>query len=158
MTVPRPDQQHSVRQLADRPTPPTNVLAAFWLCVVTGVVWIVHVLVFMPDRDMVTASAQRAEGGVLTPQQLHTVVTMAMVLVVVFTVVIAALCVFFAWKMRAGRIWARTTLTWITGVSIIVSVGGDFWVGPVIAGLAVVAMYLPTSNAYFAAIKRAPGR
>ena len=75
---------------------------------------------------------------------------------VVFTI-IAALYALFAFKLRAGRNWARIVLTIIAVLDLLglISRNGNpiGYVGALAAIVGCVLSYLPNSGAYFAAVK-----
>lgn len=153
------------------PARPTPVVAAFWLWLAAAVAAVVSgVLVFTSDIwAQAVASAGGASGlnGVSVPTLVSFVKTVAVVTMVIFV----ALYVFFAIKMLLGRNWARVVLTVVAALSILgsitqqaeVTVDGTVysagsgqavrWVQAALAVLALVLMYLPAANAYFAAVK-----
>ena len=79
------------------------------------------------------------------------------VVIGIIGVVLAALMVFFAFKARAGRNWARITLTVLGALVLLYHLFGFSLLGLVIVlvvAAAVVTMYLPASKAYFDSAKR----
>jgi hypothetical protein len=75
-------------------------------------------------------------------------------------VAVSLLMLLFAWKMRAGRNWARIVLAILAVLSLLFqasSVGLSSvlgLVGVLITASALVFMFVPQSNAYFAQFRR----
>jgi hypothetical protein len=126
---------------------PTEVKISFWIWIVSAVLTALGGLLLFTDKDVAIREAQQEaekQNTDLTPEQVETVA--------------AALYVLFAVKMRAGRNWARITLTVLTifGLLLQLIVGGESGlIASVVGIVAVVLMFLPNANAYFSAAKRA---
>ena len=102
-----------------------------------------------------------------------TAVNIAKISTVVAGVIFLGLYLLFAFKMRAGRNWARVVLTVLSALSILssfsasasVTVNGHIYkssstqisgvIGAILGVVAIVLMYLAASNAYFSASKAA---
>jgi hypothetical protein len=144
------------------PEAPGSVVAAFWLYLLSAVVGIVGAVLAMANRQSITDAARQANqdsGGKLTETQIDQGVTIIIVGALVFAVVVALLYLLFAFKLKAGRNWARVVLTILTVLSVIalfVTKGTTAitYVGDAAAVIATVMAFLPRSNAYFAAAKR----
>jgi magnesium-transporting ATPase (P-type) len=149
-------------QLDDGKIPvPNNVVIAFFTWIATAVISLVDLALHFPDKQRLVTAAKQMDSAGLSQQQLQEVANIAVVVTVVVSVVFALLYVFFAWKMRGGRNWARVVLTVFTLLQVVVAVGAGAggWVALAISCLAVVAMFTPTSNAYFTAVaSRRSGR
>jgi uncharacterized membrane protein YjgN (DUF898 family) len=158
---------------AARPEPPGSVKGAFAIYLIVALLAIVGIVLALTSsvwNDAIAASAN--DSGV----DAQSLVNTAKVVTVVVGVIFLALYLLFAFKMRAGRNWARIVLTVLSALSIIsafsasasVNVNGHVykssstqvsgWIGVVLAIVAIVLMYLSASNAYFAASKAARGR
>jgi hypothetical protein len=131
------------------------VQVAFWIWVAGAVLSLVYAVlvgdITNPSNGVTSSGLTQAQYA----QYVHTLV----VVTIVELVVLAALYVFFAYKVRAGRNWARMTMT----VLVVIGVAFDAYTGSLftisggvllISVIAVVLVYLPASNAYFAARKR----
>lgn len=134
-------------------TRPVTVTAAFWLWVVSAVVGVIGAIVAFATigNNPQIQQLEQTEAAAVT-----TGVTIAAVLFLVF----AALRVLFAWFMYKGRNWARIVLTILAALSIIgvlLSLGTATileWVTMLLVLVALVLMWVPQSNAYFAASRR----
>ena len=83
-------------------------------------------------------------------------------LLVLVALALAAAQIVLAMKMKEGREWARFALTIVAGVSLVLAiisasaadgrVGGN-WLGFLISLAATVLMWLPNSQAWFAAVR-----
>ena len=92
-------------QEAAGPPKPVTVEAAFWLAVVTPPV----ATVLMATELFVFGS--RVDGGIKGDAAVNAFLIGPMALVVFGYAVLTALWIVFGFKMRAGRDWARVTLT-----------------------------------------------
>ena len=101
--------------------------------------------------------ANRQRGGNLTDAQIDQAVNVTMITAVVIAVVIAGLYLLFAFKLRAGRNWARIVLTVLAALQLLSVLTGQSTIGGYLAVLAavvgVVLSFTGPSNAYFAAAK-----
>jgi hypothetical protein len=128
-----------------------SALLRFFFAVVTIATW--NSLVDQALRDLpanVTAAQMRTE--------MHTLLTANLVLDIVF----GLLYVLFAYMVRAGRNWARLTVTAIVVVFGLFDIlnGTDVFtlISVLLELVAVGLLYAPTSRAFFAAVKAASGR
>ena len=142
---------------------PSEVGTAFWLWIANIVVGIVSVAVTFLTLDS-TVTAQ-VRDQLATDPQLSTVnaesfVRIALVVGAVFTLLFAGLKLFFLFKMRSGRNWARVTLTVFGGLSILLTVvslgqasgieAGFGLVGAILIVAAIVFMFTGGARDYFA--------
>jgi len=153
--------------------PPGPVNGAFFIYLLAAAIFVVGiVLTFTSDiwdralrenADMVNSS------GMTTEQLINVTKTIAIVVGVVFV----GLYLLFAFKMRAGRNWARIVLTVLSALSVVsqfsasasVTINNQTytsstnqatgWVGAIVSVIAIVLMFLPASNEYFARAKAA---
>ena len=154
---------------AVRPATPGSVTGAFVIYLLAAIVSILGIVLVVTSNVWSRAIAENNTSGVDT----QTLVNTAKIVTVVVGLIFVALYLLFAFKMRAGRNWARIVLTVLSALSIIsafsatssVTVNGHVyrvssqqasgWIGTVLAILAIVLMYLPASNAYFRDTKAA---
>ncbi|MEQ0558127.1 hypothetical protein ABJI51_03505 [Amycolatopsis sp. NEAU-NG30] len=142
------------------PARPGTVEGAFWAFIAATVISLVGGLLIFGSRDTIADAmreANRRGNGALTEAQIDQAVTVTMVIAVVIAVIIAALYLLFAFKLRAGRNWARIVLTVLTALQLLSVLVGQSTVVQYIAVLAalvgVVLSFTGPSNAYFAAAK-----
>jgi hypothetical protein len=136
---------------------PTTVQASFWLWVVTVVISLVGAVVGFTQRDAALAALRSANVQNLTDAQIQAAVTLGLAVAAVFAIVFAGLYLLFAFKARAGRNWARITLTVLTVLRLLSLIAGSNLlavISVVVAVVAVVLLFLPASNQFFAASKR----
>lgn len=135
---------------------PNNVVIAFWTWIASAVLSLVDLVLHFPSKQDMLAATRQLDTGGLTQQQIEQAASIAVVVGIVLSIVVALLYVLFAWKMRSGKNWARVTLTLLTAFQVIMAlgVGGGGWIALAICCLGVLAMYLPSSNAYFLAVRK----
>jgi hypothetical protein len=156
---------------------PSSVRNAFLIYLATAALSLIGIVLTISSGAWTAALAAAGDGvdsnGVSGTTLVNTAKTVAIVAGVIFLV----LFLFFAFKMRAGRNWARIVLTILSAFSIIslfsaasasITVNGQTfssdgtritgYISGVLAIIAIVLMYLGTSNAYFAAAKAARRR
>ncbi len=159
--------------LPPEPVRPMTVTLAFWdwiLMVVVSAISVVVVFTSPVWDQAIAAGAASANTTGNLYVNVQSLVTTVKVIAVSFFVVFAALYLFFAFKMNAGRNWARIVLTVVAALAVIsgftatstVTVNGQVfspgsqifgWISALLAVAAIVLMYLPQSNAYFTASK-----
>jgi hypothetical protein len=158
---------------AEPPARPTTVTLAFvaWL-VMTGLSLISLILVLTsPIWDQAVAAGLQAADTNGVRIDASTVVNTAKITSVVGFLIGAALYLLFAFKMRAGRNWARVVLTVIgvlgvlsavlptyrsvtvNGNTFVVQNYGIHWISLALLLAALVLMFMPASNTYFSASK-----
>ncbi|AZI57986.1 hypothetical protein EH165_07370 [Nakamurella antarctica] len=156
--------------------------AAFFIYLLTAILSLVSAILLVNSTIWARALAE----GVLEAQSeadlagtgltVGAVINAARLVGVIAGVIFLALYLFFAFKMRAGRNWARIVLTVLSALSIVsqasgfgsVEVNGTAYsdsaeqiVGWLSAGCAVAAivlMFTTVSNQFFAASKLALGK
>ena len=155
--------------LPPAPAVPGSVTGAFAIFVISAIWAVVSVILVLNSSIWDEALAAARESGAITTNA-DSVISVVKTTSIAFAVIFAALYVFFAFKMRAGRNWARITLTVLAALSLIqafgyranVTVNGRvyetsaLWQGVLAAALSLIAiilMYVKPSNEYFAAMK-----
>lgn len=153
-------------------TPPRPVDAARWLWVVSALLSAVRTYLVLADRNGLRDQVRAVEPA-LPSQQVEAVVNGEIILAVLMSAAIVALYVLVANKMRSGRGWARVLLTFFGVIFVVLGLLGvagvagglataqGLTVDPAevvlsVVGLAtdiaaLVAMWVPASNAYFRA-------
>ncbi|MFD0199333.1 MULTISPECIES: hypothetical protein [Saccharothrix] len=146
----------------DRPAlpEPKEVRLSFFLWLASAILLVVSSALVLTQREAALEEARKTAASTpeVTPEQLEAAVNLVLVGSVIIGVVLAALMVLFAMKARAGRNWARVTLTVIGVLVFLYHLVGFSLVGLVIVlvvAAAVVTLYLPASKAYFDSAKRA---
>ncbi|WP_410566796.1 hypothetical protein [Amycolatopsis sp. cmx-4-61] len=141
-----------------RENPPTTIIAAFFGFLVSTVSAIAGALLILSARDEIAATLRRANPG-MPADQLDRLTLLGQLVPVAIAVVIALVYLWLSFKLKAGRNWARVTLTVFTllqAASLLTT--APSWAASVSCGVAVVATvlgYLPPSNRYIAGVRRA---
>jgi divalent metal cation (Fe/Co/Zn/Cd) transporter len=142
------------------PARPGTVEGAFWAFIVAPVIGLIGGLLIFGNRDQIATTmrdANRQRGGNLTDAQIDQAVNVTMITAMVIAVIIAGLYLLFAFKLRAGRNWARIVLTVLAALQLLSVLIGQSTIGGYLAVLAavvgVVLSFTGPSNAYFAAAK-----
>lgn len=138
---------------------PKEVRLSFFLWLAGALLLVVSSVLVLTQRGTALEEARRAQNQTpgVTTEQLESAVTAVLVFLVIIGVVLAALMAFFAVKARAGRNWARITLTILGVVVFLYHLIGFSLIGVLImlvVAAAVVTLYLPASKAYFDSAKR----
>ncbi|OXM61288.1 hypothetical protein [Amycolatopsis vastitatis] len=143
------------------PARPGTIEGAFWAFVASTVLGLAGGLLLFVNWDALAdtlRTANRQRGGTLTDAQIDQAATITLVVTVVIVVLIAALYLLFAFKLRAGRNWARIVLTVLTALHVISLLTAQDTVFGYLAALAavvgVVLSFTGPSNAYIAAAGR----
>ena len=149
---------------ADRPKSVDN---AFLLWIVGAVISLLTVIfVFTVGADAITDAARESlknSGRSYTEDDVKNVANATKIIGVVVGILFIGLYVLFAYKMRAGRNWARITLT-VLGALNVISIlfsfrqaGGVSVVIGLIEAVVILAaiflMFRPDANQYYAAGK-----
>ncbi|HVV20764.1 MAG TPA: hypothetical protein VHF06_15120 [Pseudonocardiaceae bacterium] len=140
-------------------TPPNEIQAAFWCYLAAAIVGLIGALMLFGSREQLLDTL-RASNTALTEDQLNSVVSITIGSVVAVAVVFAALYGLFAFKLRAGRNWARIVLTIVAALALLsLLIGGAGTsvlrlVGDLAAIAGAVLSYMPNSNAYINAVKQ----
>ncbi|MCP2261729.1 hypothetical protein LX15_005455 [Streptoalloteichus tenebrarius] len=138
------------------PPRPVEVTVSFWTWIASAVWSFAAPVILVTQRDEVVRLT-RASQPTLTAQQVEAGVSLAIGTSTVVAIVVATLYVLFGFKMRAGRNWARITLTVLTALgalSLAFSLSWMSLLSTLVSVVAVVLMYLPNANAYFRAQQR----
>ncbi len=146
-----PEQPTSLR-------PPVPVLVAFWIWIAGAVLSLVFAVITVREKAAIVDALTRAKPPNIAPSQYGEYANVLITTTIVTLVLFAALYVFFAYKVRAGRNWARITIT----VLVIIGAAYDAYTGTLLSSgvgllislVAVILVYLPSASAYFAAHRR----
>jgi hypothetical protein len=159
---------------AAEPDAPGSVKGAFLIYLVAALLAAIGIVLSLTSN--VWEQAVQAAGANTSGISTQSLVNTVKITTVVIGVILLGLYLLFAFKMRAGRNWARIVLTVLSALSILspasssssVTVNGTVyqststqatgWIGAALAVIAIVLMYLPASNAYFTASKAARQR
>ena len=142
---------------AEQPTPPTPVwvTVSFWIWIAGAALSVIGAIYTIANRNTALAQMRQNAPTGISPQEYETVVNTVVTASAAVAVVFAGLYVFFAYKVRAGRPWARTVLTVLTVVGVLFDLffGGSAstYLSVLISVIAVGLLYLPSSRAFFAA-------
>ena len=158
-----------------QPATPNTVTYAFWCWIAATVVSLISLglTLVSPIWDEAAQAARRA-GTNLDNVDVAAVITTLKVVTVVVAVVFVAVYLLFAFKMKAGRNWARIVLTVFGALTVLSAftasssrtvvvngqsfdASGGLWAPYLTGALAaagIVLMFLAPSNAYFAESKR----
>lgn len=135
---------------------PATVTGSFWAFVATAVIGVVDALLAAGRRQAFVDAARHATPS-LTDAQIQQAATFAIAAGMVFTAIISLLYLLFAFKVRAGRNWARIVLVIGTVLRAIPLATGNAsvttYLATAVAVVGVVLFFLPASNEYFAAVK-----
>ncbi|HJP76571.1 MAG TPA: hypothetical protein VJ914_20040 [Pseudonocardiaceae bacterium] len=140
------------------PRPPVTVQVAFWIWIASAVLSLVFAVLIPRQKSAIVDALNNAKPPGIAPSQYAQYANTLVVTTIVTLVLFALLYVFFAYKVRVGRNWARLTLTVLLVIGFIyyaytgTLLSNGF--GLLISVLALVLVYLPASNAYFASRKR----
>lgn len=125
---------------------PTELKVSYWIWLIGGLLGVLGGII-----------------GVFTSLVLFTVapgIAVLVLLLVLVALALGAAQIILAMKMKEGKEWARLALTVVAGISLVLAVvngsmldQGGSWFGFVISLAATVLMWLPNSQAWFAAAK-----
>ncbi|MET3808433.1 putative membrane protein [Nakamurella sp. UYEF19] len=159
---------------APQPVAPGTVKGAFLIYLLSAAVSVISVVLLVTsdtwNQVIATYGDQADAAGVTAASLIQTVKIFAIVAVVIFV----GLYLLFAFKMRAGRNWARIVLTVLSVLSVanvarpasssvtindttyaVGSTQAVGWAATALAIVAIVLMFMPASNAYMSASKAA---
>jgi uncharacterized membrane protein len=164
-SAPALNEQELRGVIVDRPKSVDNAFMVWLTSAAIGVLSLI--LSISLGRDQIRDAARTSLQGqnkAFTEADLNNAVTIATVFAILVGIIIAGLFLLFAYKMRAGRNWARITLTVLGALSILFTIlgVGNSGVASLIVSLiqaaliliAVYFMYRPDANQYFAAGRR----
>jgi ABC-type transport system involved in cytochrome bd biosynthesis fused ATPase/permease subunit len=143
---------------APKPKPPIprEIHVAFWVWVLSTV--LSSVLQILDSKAFV--EILRKQMAAASSPEVQFDQGTAMTIYIIAVVAVAALMLLFAWKMRAGRNWARVVLAVLAVLGLwnqARSVGLSeplAVVGALITATALVFMFVPAAHAYFAQFRR----
>jgi hypothetical protein len=124
---------------------PAEIKVSFWIWFIGGILGVMGGLLGMLASLVLFAAAPAAAAAVVTLMLLAAAVGAAQVV--------------FAVRMKAGREWARLALTVLAAITLVFAMtntmtgmgqGGN-WVAFLVSVTATVLMWLPNSQAWFAA-------
>ncbi|QNK82312.1 hypothetical protein [Nakamurella sp. PAMC28650] len=155
------------------PTPPSTVKGAFLVYLIAALISVVGIVLVVTSNVWDQAIAAAGTDVTADGTSATSLASAAKIATIVVGVIFIGLYLLFAFKMRAGRNWARIVLTVLSALSILsaarttasISVNGQVysvgssqatgWIGAALAVVAIVLMYTGASNAYFTASKAA---
>lgn len=152
------------------PARPKPVDTSFLLWITSAAIGVIGFVVGLSagreaTREQLIEDA-RQRGENLTDSQIDTLVTTGFVVGGLLVAVLLGLYLLFAFKMRAGRNWARITLAVLGGISLVLAIiqltGGNAvstlvtLVQIALIGGAIYFMYTKEASGYFDAHKRRP--
>lgn len=136
---------------------PQQVQLSFWLWVATVVLGLISAAVGFTQTDTALAAARAVNTSHLSDDVLRAAVTVGLVFAAVVAIVFAGLYLLFGFKARAGRNWARITLTVLTAIRVLLLATSFSVLGAItvlVAVAATVLLFLPASNQFFTASNR----
>ena len=141
------------------PAPPTTIITAFFGFLASTVVSLAAVVLLAGSRQQLVDTLRESNPNNLTEEQIQGSATLGLGFAIGVALVIAVVHLWLAFKLKAGRNWARVVLTVITLLQLasMLTTQGNTVVGYAscaVALVAVVLSYLPASNAYIADVKR----
>lgn len=150
--------------MTDKPAPPVTLVLAFWGWVLTAAVRLFGAVVAIITRQGVVDALNAAnvptsaQPQPMPEDKIQLAANLIVGANVAVSVVFAGLFVLFAWKLRAGRNWARILLIFAALVDLVLFVqSGDFSLisvfSAVIAVATIVLSYLPASTQYIADVR-----
>lgn len=145
------------------PSRPTTITAAFFGYLLSTVTALIAGVILLtstgPLLDSLRASNAQS-GNKMTDEQLQQAAHLGQTTGVVVIVLFALVYLLFAFRLRAGRNWARVVLTVFVALQVIslVVTQGSTIVTYLSTGLSVIATvlaYLPASSTYIRQVKQA---
>lgn len=140
------------------PAAPTTITGAFYCYLLSTVISIVSGLLLLGNKDEIANQLRGSNTSGLTEQQIDQAAQIALIVAVVIALLFALIYLWLAFKLRAGRNWARITLTVLTVLQVISLAAGQSsvigYLSALVAVIGLVFAYLGASNEYIAAVKR----
>jgi hypothetical protein len=141
-----------------RPAAPTTITTAFYCYLVSTVISVVSGLLLLGDKEEIANRLRQANTSGLTADQIDKAAQVGQIVAVVIALLFALVYLWLAFKLRAGRNWARITLTVLTVLQVLSLTAGQGtiigYLSVLIAVIGLVFAYLGTSNQYFKAVKQ----
>ncbi|MET9629325.1 hypothetical protein ABZX92_17870 [Lentzea sp. NPDC006480] len=134
---------------------PGTITAGYWL-VVTGVALSVAAALYalLAKQELIDAFVQRNTDPKLSPESIASALNGILVVTLVVTVVLAALCVWFAGKVKGGLKKSRTGLMIALLIDLFFQMVANpfaYAIAPVLVGIAgLVLFYFRQSSDYLA--------
>lgn len=133
-------------------TPPGTIVAAFFGFLVSTVTALAGAGLILANRQALVDTI-RSQNTQYTDEQAQKAATLGVGFAVGVAVLIALFYLWLAFKLKAGRNWARIVLTIVTLLqvaSMFVTQGNTVagYIGCAISVIALVLSYLPASDAY----------
>jgi hypothetical protein len=141
--------------------PPTEIQAAFWCFIAAAVVIVVGGLLSLGSKQQIIDTLRANNTSNLTADEINSVASVTLTALLVVAIIIAGLFVLFAFKVRAGRNWARITLAIVAVldlISLLNSRGSASilsYIGVIAAVVGAILAFTPKASEYMAAVKRA---
>jgi hypothetical protein len=144
-------------------TPPGTIIGAFFGFLVSTVAALAAGGILLGARQELADALRTSNQTSATPmteEQIRNAAFLGQALAVGVAVLVALFYLWLAFKLKAGRNWARVVLTLVTLLQVasqFVTQGNSAvsYASCAIAVVALVLSYLPPSNAYIAAVKQA---
>lgn len=146
-------------QARDAVKPPTPVTVAFWLYVLAGLVLVASFAFTLTQQEAVSnALIDLNTNDSLDEEQIRTGVTALLWTLFVGSVVFAILFALFGWKAREGTRSARTILTVLAAVTLLIqlllfSTSLLILVAAFLTVVATALLYLPSVADYFPPVR-----
>jgi hypothetical protein len=143
---------------------PNEVTGAFWCYIAAAVIIVVGGLLAIGAKQDILNTLRANNTSNLSEADLNTAAGVAVTVAVVAAIIVAALFALFAFKLRAGRNWARIVLAIIAALELInlLRSGGDAsilsFIGILAAVVGAVLSFMPKASAYVAAVKASRAR
>jgi len=142
-----------------RTNPPSTIILSFF-GFLTATVTTIAGAVFLATSGEALQDELRRRDTSLSDAEIDAAVTVTQGVGIAVAAVIVIGYLWLAFKLKAGRNWARVVLTVLTLVQVgFLFVGGTAdtlsYVSCAVAVMAMVASYLPASNAYIDEVKHA---
>jgi hypothetical protein len=133
---------------------PTVVRYSFWAWVSAGAVGLIDAVLLWSVKNALVDSTIKA-NPTMDPGQIRTSANNLVLFVLVEAVVFGALYVFFAYRARDGIRSARTTLT-VVGIlhlvlSLLVPVSYLVLIGVLLSVVGIILLWRPAARTYFSA-------
>ncbi|GHF33136.1 uncharacterized protein (DUF983 family) [Amycolatopsis bartoniae] len=143
--------------------PPNSINVAFWCFLVATVISVVSGVLALTAKSTVADQLRKNNTSGLTEDQINTAAQAAVIVAAVIAVVIGLIFLWLSFKLRAGRNWARITLTVLTVLQVVSLVAGQGasilgYVSVLAAVVGLVFAYLGSSNEYINAVKQSRSR
>ncbi|MTD56251.1 hypothetical protein [Amycolatopsis pithecellobii] len=144
---------------AAKPPIPTTITVAFYCYLGSTVIGIVSALLLLGSKDQIVDTIRRNNTAGLTESQIQNGANLILIVSLVVALLISLIYLWLAFKLRAGRNWARITLTVLTVIQLISLATGRAsgvvgYIALVLAVAGLVFAWLGTSNEYVQAVKR----